>query len=390
MKNRKRNEYLAGFFVIGGVCVLLGVLLWLSSSNYFSKIYGKYTFCSSDNQGALGLTVGGNVYLGDIKVGQIFWISKTADSKKILYHVNITRKNFKLKTDAVAKVNRTSLLQNADLLITSVGTKRAKLATSKTPIKLKGGVFEALNNLSTELNVKDKNSMAHRLKSAINHLDVALKNVQKITKFLTPEMNPRKENTIAGNIKASTANIRTATKYVDTAAKNISIASKDVTQITGNIKKFTDKQIPELLVTMRKISTEILKTSANLNTSSQSIKTLLASNTDNIDTMIDNMTMVSENLNAASKEIRRNPWRLFYKPDKKKQKTVNIYDAARAFSTGANQLNLVVTKLKELKKMDQNDPEVKKQIIEIKTKLMDSFKKFQKVEKVLWEQIDTK
>ena len=390
MRNRKRNEFQAGIFVIGGICILLGVLIWLSSSNFFNKVYGKYVFSSDDTQGALGLTVGGNVFLGDIKVGQIYWISKTKDSKKILYHVNITRKNFELKTDAIAKVNRTSLLENADLLITSAGTKQAPIATAKTYLKIHGGVFEMLNNLSSELNVKNKKSMAYNMKAAITSINKASKNIDDITSYLKPEMNPYNEGTIANNIKTATGSIRSAAKHANNAAGNISIASKDVTQITSNIKKFTNDQIPNILVTVRKISTEVLKASANLNSSSQSIKTLLASNSDNLDTMIDNMTMVSENLNAASKEIRRNPWRLFYKPDKKKQKSVDIYDAARAFSTGATQLNMVVTKLKELKKMDKNDPKVKKQITEIKNKLMDSFKKFQKVEKALWEQIDTK
>ena len=138
---------------------------------------------------------------------------------------------------------------------------------------------------------------------------------------------------------------------------------------------------------MREISTSILKTANNFDISSEQIKQILIVNRGNIDAMLDDMAAVSANLSATSKEIRRNPWRLFYKPDDKKMNSINIYDAARSFDDGATRLQLAVTKLQSVMELAPDDPNAVKEIKEVRANLMEAFKKFQKVEDALWKEL---
>ena len=404
MANKKRNELAAGIFVIAGIAIVLGVLLWLGSSDLFEKAYAKYTFASDAKTGSLGLGNNAGVYLGDIKVGKISYVSRSDDSSKILYHVIITKPDFKLKTDATAKV-KVAVLDGSALMITSTGSAKSKQATVSTLIKVKGAGIEqtfeklsstadtiakAARSIETELDPKNKTSAMSKIKMMIQYLLAASGDIQVMVAKIKPEFDPKKQGTIAANIKDATGSIKSAAAKIDQASTNIKSAALSAKKLTANLEKYSDKDLSEIIANVRKISTEILSAANNIDTSSEKIKTLLVTNSDSIDSMIDNMMLVSANLNAASKEIRRNPWRLFYKPDKKKTKEVNIYDAARAFDSGATQLNMVVTKLKALQQMDQNDPQVKKQIADIKAQLLESFKKFRKVEQTLWDQVDAK
>lgn len=119
----------------------------------------------------------------------------------------------------------------------------------------------------------------------------------------------------------------------------------------------------------------------------ESLKQLVVTNSENINELIDNMVSVSANLNAASKEIRRNPWKLLYKPDDKMVKSTNIYDAARSFDDAATRLNTVATKLKALQQLDADDPQAQEQIKLMQEELQKTFEKFQSMEQVFWKEL---
>ena len=100
------------------------------------------------------------------------------------------------------------------------------------------------------------------------------------------------------------------------------------------------------------------------------------------------MKSVSLNLNAAAKEIRRNPWRLLAKPSEKEERTQNIYDATRAFAEGAEQLDDALVRLKALRQarpdgVKTDDPE----LLKIRKHLKTTFEKFRKAEDSLWKEV---
>jgi len=156
---------------------------------------------------------------------------------------------------------------------------------------------------------------------------------------------------------------------------------------SSDLDKYVQKDLGEIIVKIREISTSILKTANNFDVSSTQLRQILIVNRSNIDEMLDNMVAVSANLSATSKEIRRNPWRLFYKPDDKKMNSINIYDAARSFDDGATRLQMAVAKLQSVMELAPDDPDTVKEIKEVRANLMEAFKKFQKVEDALWKEL---
>ena len=110
---------------------------------------------------------------------------------------------------------------------------------------------------------------------------------------------------------------------------------------------------------------------------------------DNIDEIIDNMMLVSANLKSASKEIRRNPWRLLHKPTDEELDSQNVYDATGAFLSGATELDQAITKLSKLAGMKpEGIPADDPQLQEIRLKLQQTFEKFGRIEQLLWEKLD--
>ncbi len=378
MPRKQRSELKAGIFVIAAMAILFGVILWLGASNIFHTCTGRAVFYADNTGGPLGLSPDFAVKINDVQVGKIASVTIDEEKKRTLYVVDFDKKGLKMYSDGKAKVS-TGLIGDGFLVITSIGSSDKPLADDEHPILISGGLTEVMDNFTVisknlkdisitmkeQLDEKAKDSLISKIKIIADQLAVASKQIAQMTNNITPETDPNKPGTTLANIKTT---------------------SKNLTEITAKIDGYVQKDIGELLVTVREISNSILKTANNFDVTSGRIKEFVIGNSDNLDEMIDNMVGVSANLEAAAKEIRRNPWRLFYKPDEKKMRSTNIYDAATAFSEGATQLNIVVTKLKSLRELDAKNPEAEKQVTEIRKKLLDSFKSFHKVEEILWKE----
>jgi ABC-type transporter Mla subunit MlaD len=308
-----------------------------------------------------------------MKVGTVEQVKPDLDNRRMLYKVKLYDDRFVLHTDGTASV-RSGILGGAMLALTDLGDPDKPLAnTPETAIKLSGGLEQAIDNLSKatmtvskELDTDNPDSLLVGIKDVVTNLQTASEKIAAMMTDLRPEFDPKTSDTIAANLKTTMANLASSTTTID---------------------KYVQKDFGEILHKVREISTSILATANSLKAITGNVDTLMAGNYDNIDEMIENMTLVSANLKAASKEIRRNPWRLLQQPTEKKLKTTDIYDAARAFDSGATQLDAAVSKLKALQAMDRDDPAVQKQIEAARTHLMESFKQFQKVEQRLWEEL---
>ena len=101
--------------------------------------------------------------------------------------------------------------------------------------------------------------------------------------------------------------------------------------------------------------------------------------------MIASLKTAGDNLKSATAEIRRSPWRLLYKPAPNEMANLNLYDAARQFAEGANDLNDTAGALRDLIKNNPNaDPAEVKRLME---KVDQSFTNFQQVEQKLWSNV---
>jgi methyl-accepting chemotaxis protein len=155
------------------------------------------------------------------------------------------------------------------------------------------------------------------------------------------------------------------------------------------ISQYARTDVADLLADLRAANTEILKITRDFSTVSEQTKQLMLVNRDNIDELIDNMVQVSDNLKATSKDVRRSPWRLLHQPDPKELHSQNIYDAARSFANGAEQLDQAVAKMTNLAKASpQGIPVDDPTLGKIREHLEQTFEKFGKAEQALWQELN--
>jgi len=168
----------------------------------------------------------------------------------------------------------------------------------------------------------------------------------------------------------------------------------NVNAVTGSLKEKLPPILEKADAVMAQVSTavegvnaslmDVKQTMANSRDISASAKSVLVSNRGKIDGMIASLKGTGDNLKAASVEIRHSPWRLLYKPGKGEMANLNLYDSARQFAEGANDLNDAAAALRDALK----DPGLKQEDVrQLVEKLDKSFVGFKEVEQELWKQV---
>jgi methyl-accepting chemotaxis protein len=129
---------------------------------------------------------------------------------------------------------------------------------------------------------------------------------------------------------------------------------------------------------------EVQATATNAKDLTGNIRSLLASNRSRLDEIIKSANLASQNLAAASSEIRRSPWRLLYKPSDSEVANLNLYDAARQFAEASRKLQDSSMALRDT----LQDPEVNEESVKQLLRQLDiDFADYKKVESALLERV---
>ncbi len=422
MPRKKRSELVAGLFVIAALAVLLGVVIWLGPG-LLRSTQQTAVFYVDEGSGSLGLEVGGFAQINDMPVGRIARIELRPEIRRTLYFVEIDQEGVVLHADAKAKII-SGMIAGTKLVITSRGSEGLPLANEEHPIPLAGGLDQAMSDLTDT--ASDLKEIAGKVKSLLGAGEVE-KVLTKINALLDDmrtaggdlakaagqirrELQPDEKGTLLAKIHGSADHVRTLTgnlaAQTDVTDKTSMVAKAhrsidDVNVITADarpkvaktltavaetaehIRTYAKNDIADILATLRQANTEVLKIAKDFSTISAQGREVVVHNRDNIDEMIDNLNQVSVNLKSVSKEVRRNPWRLLYEPKKDEIRSQNIYDAARAFSNGAAELDQAITKLKAV------DPKTvaAETMQNIRKHLEETFTRFNEAERRLWEEM---
>ena len=126
---------------------------------------------------------------------------------------------------------------------------------------------------------------------------------------------------------------------------------------------------------------DVQKTVANTRDISDNVKQVIGGNRGKLDGIVASIKTTGDNLKAASSEIRRSPWRLLYQPKQDELSNLNLYDSARQFAEGANELNDAAQALRDAVNSKESDPQ---QLQKLVNRLEKSFSNFHDVEDKLW------
>jgi hypothetical protein len=408
MAKKARNEVAAGIFVLAALATALGVLVWLGSATLFQKPVGTAYFCRSHAAGPAGLKGGSIVYLGDLKIGQVRYLSDQPERKRTLYVVDLFS-DVKLYDNGVSDVPFI-LVGDMTLSVKDKGDPNAHLTSEAYPMPITGGLGAITDSVNKSTQALSDELDSNRPDSLVSLLKSSLDNVNAFTVTIRTELDPNREHSLMAMVKDAVARVHeianrlilataglqgeldpnrpasilaTVARMITGAEPKVADTLTDLRATAGSIRDYTEHDVRELLAKLHAVSGDIMKASSNLADLSEKAKNLVDRNAGSVDEMVQNFVLVAANLKATSTEVRRSPWRLLYKPDEKEQKSANILDAARAFSLGATQLDETVTRLGAIDPKTVSPEELKK----IRENLDQVFEKFKKAEDVLFKEL---
>ena len=399
MARKEHSEFKAGLFALIALCAGVGVLVWLGASEVLYRPKGRAVFFRKQVDGPLGLKTGDFVQVSDLPVGKIAKIRYDPERKGTLYIARIDHPDVRIHSDGKAEAV-TGLVGAGALIVTDMGSKEKPLADEDNAVPVSGGglsqamsnlaaATEKLNNIAStvekQLDTDDDKAVLAKVHAIIDDLKSTSATAVKIATNILAQTDAANRASLLAKVHRTVGNVQDITAD---ARPKVSKALTSVVNITAKMEQYTKKDMAEILADVRKTNTKLVTMVGDLQTLSAKAKDVIVLNTDHIDEMILNFKSMSANLNAAAKEIRRSPWRLLEKPTGKRTRTQDIYDAARVFSEGAEQLNGALSRLTALRKarpagVMATDPELAKILQHVKA----SFDKFSSVEKALWEEL---
>ena len=172
-----------------------------------------------------------------------------------------------------------------------------------------------------------------------------------------------------------------------TTAANLASISASVDKKLPSIIDRVDGLLVKLDKTVESTNAaleDVKSTAINAKDLTASAKNVITGNRGKLDSMIAGLKTTSDNLKNATAEIRRSPWRLLYKPAPNEMANLNLYDAAREFADGANELNDASLALRDALQNQQVDKESLEKLMK---RVMKSFDGFQAVEQKLWTKV---
>lgn len=230
-------------------------------------------------------------------------------------------------------------------------------------------VHETMDNLNRltesfrrEFDRQDEQSMIVRVYLAFDSLNASLTEVREMLE----ESRPKIEGTIA---------------HVQATAKRLD------EDISAPIARELDREEADTLLAKLHASLSSARESMdNIKTLSQTGKELAVLNRETLQAMIDDFAETASHLKSTAKEVRRNPWRLLYTPDKPEREYANLMETARAFADAAGAMEESNRKLKELLKLHPDGvPANDQQLMKIREKIMKTFGQFEQARQKLWK-----
>lgn len=421
MAKNKRNEVAAGVFVVIALSLTLGVVVWLGASDLL-KAGGQIVYFSApSSDGPAGLQEGSDVMFGDRAIGKITRIDIRPDQGVCIYQARIDRKDIVVHADANAVI-LSPVIGSARLGLLRAGTSR-DMPDENHPLRLSGGLNQAMTdlgvataklrtiaeNMNMELDPNRGDSILAGVRGVVADIKIASGAIARTALNVQGQTDPNSGSSFLSKLNALARNLvnQTDASQKDSLVCKIHKSVDDVNAMTADARPKVEKtltavqsmserldghvkkDIAELLAKISKAGDNIVTVTDNFVSVSADAKDIVGSvGSDRIREIIDNLTLVSADLKATAREVRRNPWRLMYTPTDKELNTQNVYDSARAFMQGAEQLDLAIRRLNDISKANPqgvkaDDPQLK----EVRDHLKETFEHFQKVEGSLWKEL---
>ncbi len=312
---KRKNEIKIALIVIVSVVLFIWGFNFLKGKDIFSKQRTFYSIYPQVN----GLVESAPVLINGLKVGQINSIYLHPDNSGRIVVKFLVETDYKLPRNTVAKIVNTDLIGskaielkigNSPNLLKEYDTLTPEIQTSFQEIinKKLAQIDSIFTSVGTILGPENQEHISKSLAS----LTIILKNL---------ETTSRQLNTLMGDEKSRLAGI---IENLESISKNLKNNNQKLNNIFSNFSSLSD--------TLAK--SEIKSTISNINSTTSNLSAVLAKINKgegtmgmlvNNDTLYNNLTMTSLQLNNLLEDLKKNPKRyvhfsLFGKKDNDKKK----------------------------------------------------------------------
>ena len=376
---KQRSDLRAGVFILLSLVLTAGAVVAIKGVRtvFVHQTTRKVRFTLKDNLG--GLRTGDDVRLGGYKVGTVDGVDivglGSGQEPYVLVRFTMPER-YPLADDAHMNVE-SSLTGTTVLNIDALGTGPVLMADQELvghPSSF-SSVLSDLGDAAPDL----REILATVKNTTLPHVDAAAAQLP---------------DTLA-SYRATSDHAKVA---IDQFGSVFGDTKSDVRGTMANLHQITDAtraRLPALLdragvlfdqatstiTDARTAMVDVRATAANAKQLTGSARDVVVNNRAKFDGVIASLKTTGDNLQEATAEIRRNPWRLLYRPGPGEMDNLALYDAARQFSEGANHVDDAALALRDALANPSVDRGQLKQLVE---RLDDSFTHFNGVEQKLW------
>jgi len=447
---KQRNYFSLGLWVLAVLALFFAALIFIGGRQW-GRAYRAYTlrypvnFALPDE-----IKPGAQIYCGGTPVGRVEGIKLRAvegeaPASSLWAYLDIrVNRTVELRSDCSIVARGLLLGGGGKLIITDPGRGGTVLdegaVIDGAP---SGSVDAAIDALNAELDPRNPAGLLTTIKAQLDPADVhgilgkvhgSLDDLNAMTRSLARQLEPAERDALLAKLHAVLDNVNAATRQLReqmqaggdaTLLAKVHAALDGLNRSLAGVSGMVEENRPTIREALQAVQrtadtiehgvAEPIATELNLaNTQSllnqlhrsfekinvsladvevisDKTKTVVVLNEDRFNQLMMNISETAAHLKGAAKDLRRNPWRLFYRPSLEETKQLNIFDAAREFAEAASRLDDSATQLSALMKsyggvIPTDDPT----LAEVRARLEQTFEDYTRAEEALWKQLDVR
>lgn len=432
LRTGTRNNVIAGVFVISSAVLAIVISVIVSGAEKHLISMRAYTVRFSIEEGAPGLKSGSPVTLGGQEVGRVTSVELVkgaagpggAGTQPTAVDVHVLiRADLTLYEDAWVFLERPLLGNYSTINIANAGTGKvdhfqgasAELEPGET---IKGSMappaFLAQAGYGPD--------QARQFKMMVSQASEVVDRIDRVTAKFEGELDPTmaKIRGFADDLQSTSAQFRdkapmwadrvdqllakadeassklnASLDHADEAVRGIKDAIESnrasFDRIVANVEQTSDRVNHQTVDLLNDTLEKAGKGSEQFSEAASRFNSLVTQELPNIERMLANLRLASDQIKLTGIEVRRNPWRILYQPKTKELESELFYDAARTYATAVSDLRAASEALKASAGAGPALPDVEKeQAAQLQARLDETFKKYKAAEQELMKQLSEK
>lgn len=416
-----RNNILAGLFVVGSLTLGVVMAFVLSDRSNLGPT-SPYVVRFSVQDGAVGLKPGSDVLLGGQQVGKVEKVTlaeAAGPDGAIAAGIDVAvklKRDLILYKDAKFSLERPLLGSLTTINIWSIGDASGSAGRLAVGDTIVGGI--APPSILTQAGFTPET--LKKIPIIIDDAGQTMQNVREMTAGSRPKIEEAVEN-----VRAITADARGKVGEWSAAGDRIVGNAEGFSQrlapwmdtadeAVGKARSFAEgleralsdnrPKIDEMIANARDITDRFKNTTMNrvdeavaagrealaeFRTLALNASGIVTEQRPNVEKMLGNARLASDQLKLALVEIRAQPWRLLYRPSAKETAEELLYDSARSYAAAVSDLRAASESLSALVSSPgvTQDAGKLREIDELRTRLREKFERYEKVEQELLDRM---